>query len=133
MHQPNAPNAPTITGELEGRPEISYEYTFSAVDPNDDDVFYQIYWGNGEDLYWFGPWASGEEVVVDFTYYWEGTFRILARAKDVNDLYSPWSEVEVTMPVNQPVQYPLLELFRERFPLLYQILFRVLEVNLFDS
>ena len=36
-------------------------------------------------------------------------------------------DVSLATPVNQPVQYPLLELFRERFPLLYQIMFRVLE------
>jgi outer membrane protein assembly factor BamB len=120
---PNAPEAPIISGELKGRPETSYEYTFSAVDPNDDDVFYQIYWGNGEDLYWFGPWTSGEEVVVDFTYYWEGTFRILARAKDINDLYGPWSELEVTMPVNQhSYSFPLLQRLLERFPNMFPIL-----------
>jgi len=39
--------------------------------------------------------------------------------------------VSLTTPVTQPVQYPLLELFRERFPLLYQILNVVLrELNI---
>jgi hypothetical protein len=36
-------------------------------------------------------------------------------------------DVSLATPVNQPVQYPLLELFRERFPLLYQLFIRVLE------
>ena len=127
---PNAPNAPTITGESEGRPVISYDYTFSAVDPNDDDVFYQIYWGNGEDLNWIGPFDSGEEVVVDFTYYWEGTFRILARAKDVNDIYGPWSELEVTMPVNQQsYSFPLLQRLLERFPNMFPILRNLIEAQ----
>jgi len=39
--------------------------------------------------------------------------------------------VSLTTPVTQPVQYPLLELFRERFPLLNQILNVVLrELNI---
>jgi len=127
---PNAPEAPSISGELEGQPGTNYEYAFSAVDPNDDDVFYQIYWGNGEDLYWFGPWASGEEVVVNFTYYWEGTFLILARAKDVNNLYSPWSELRVTMPINQhSYSFPLLQRLLERFPNVFPILRHLLEAQ----
>ena len=36
-------------------------------------------------------------------------------------------DVSLATPVNQPVQYPLLELLRNRFPLLYQLFMRVLE------
>jgi len=46
-------------------------------------------------------------------------------AKDVLDVESPWSTLEVSMPVNQQVQYPLflgfLELFPNAFPILRQI------------
>ena len=41
---PNAPEAPTITGELKGRIRVEYEYTFNSNDPNGDDVYYYIEW-----------------------------------------------------------------------------------------
>jgi len=124
---PNAPEAPTITGETDGKAGAEYEYTFSTIDPNGDDVFFNIDWGDGEFEDWFGPYNSGEEVVVSHTWDEQGTYTIKARAKDTDNLWGPWATLEVKMPINQPVQYPLLELFRERFPLLYQIMFRVLE------
>ena len=129
---PNAPNAPTIIGENEGVAGEEYEYTLSTIEPNGDDVYYYIEWGDGEYEDWFGPFASGEEVVISHTWDEQDTYTIRARAKDTDNLWGPWGELEVTMPVNQPVQYPLLELFRERFPLLYQLFIRVLEVNPFD-
>ena len=123
----NAPEAPTIIGKTDGEAGVEYEYTFSTIDPNGDDVFFNIEWGDGDFVDWFGPYNSGEEVVVSHTWDEQNTYTIKARAKDTDNLWGPWGTLEVTMPVNQPVQYPLLELFRERFPLLYQLLIRVLE------
>jgi len=123
----NAPEAPTITGETDGRFGVEYEYTFCSIDPNGDDVCYYVEWGDGEITDWTGAHGSGEEVVLSHTWEKRGTYTIRARAKDTDNLWGPWGELEVTMPVNQQSPYPLLELFRERFPLLYQILFNVLE------
>ena len=129
---PNAPEAPSIDGETNGEAGVEYEYTFTTIDPNGDDVFYYIEWGNGEFEDWFGPYNSAEEVVVRHTWDEQDTYTIRARAKDTDNLWGPWGELEVTMPVNQQSPYPLLELFRERFPLLYQIMFRVLEASIFE-
>jgi len=124
---PNAPEAPTITGETDGKVEVEYEYTFCSIDPNGDDVCYYVEWGDGEITDWTDAYESGEEVVLSHTWNERGTYTIRARAKDTNNLWGPWGELEVSMPVNQQNQYPLLELFRERFPLLYQLFIRVLE------
>ena len=130
---PDAPSAPIITGEIEGVTGENYEYTFNSIDPNNDDVYYQIYWGDGEGKDWFGPFGSGENVVVEYSYNWEDTFTIRARAKDTNELWSPWSELEVTMPVSQqshnsyhqfPLIQKLLELFPNTFPLLRFLLLK---------
>jgi len=99
---PNAPAAPTITGELNGRIRVEYEYTFSSNDPNGDDVFYYIDWGDGEFTDWIGPYDSGQQITVSHTWSEKGTYNIKARAKDTDNLWGPWGELEVTMPMSQP-------------------------------
>jgi len=113
---PDAPEAPSIVGETNGEAGVEYEYTFSTMDPNDDDVYYYIEWGDGEFTDWIGPYDSGEEVIISYTWDEKGTYTIKARAKDTDNLWGPWGELEVTMPVNQPVQYPLIQWLLERFP-----------------
>ena len=118
---PNAPEAPTISGETDGEAGVEYEYTLSTIDPNDDDVYYYIEWGDGEFEDWFGPYDSGEEVVVSHSWNEKDTYTIRARAKDTDNLWGPWGELEVTMPVNQQTSYPFFQRFLERFPLLSRI------------
>ena len=46
-------------------------------------------------------------------------------AKDMLDVESPWSTLEVSMPVNQPVQnhvFPFLQRLFDRFPNAFLIL-----------
>ena len=106
---------------------MEYNYTFSSNYPNGDDVYYYIEWGDNQLMELIGPYNSGEVIIIPHTWDEEGDYTIRARGIDTDNLWGPWGTLEVTMPVNQPVQYPLLELFRQRFPLLYQILFNVLE------
>jgi len=113
---PNAPEAPTISGETDGKVEVEYEYTFCSIDPNGDDVFYNIEWGDGEYEDWFGPYESGEEVIISHTWDEKGTYTIKARAKDIDNLWGPWGKLEVKMPVNQHPFYSLFLRFLDRFP-----------------
>jgi len=120
------PDIPTIDGETEGTYGESYDYTFVTTDPDGDDIWYHLCWGDKEIIYTYGPYPSGEPLILSYIWSEKGTYIVQCKASDMFDAESDWGTLEVTMPVNQPVQYPLLELFRERFPLLYQILFRVL-------
>ncbi|KAA0001587.1 MAG: hypothetical protein FE048_05275, partial [Thermoplasmata archaeon] len=43
----NPPDAPSIIGPTEGKIRTEYEYTFVATDPDGDDVYYWIQWGEG--------------------------------------------------------------------------------------
>jgi len=52
------PNAPMITGPAEGVVGEEYEYTCVSTDPEDDDVYYYIDWGDGNVEDWIGPYAS---------------------------------------------------------------------------
>jgi len=69
-----------------------------------------------------GKYDSGEEVKVKHEWGEEGTYTIKAQAKDTNGLIGPWGTLEVTMPVNQQVINPLLQMILERFPNAFPIL-----------
>lgn len=94
------PEDPIIDGPTSGTAGEEYDYTFSAVDPDGDDVYLWIEWGEGnETAEWEGPYESGEEVTFSHTWEEEGTYTIQAKAKDTYDFESNWSTLEVKMPV----------------------------------
>ena len=41
------PYAPIINGPTYGKTGTEYNYTFSTIDPDGDDVYYYIHWGDG--------------------------------------------------------------------------------------
>ena len=106
-----APDAPLIDGQINGEAGQEYDYTFVATDPDGDDVYYWIQWGDGcPSVEWIGPYASGEVVTVSHAFELEGDFTISAKAKDVYGAEGDWGYLDVTMPVNQ--QLPQSRTFR---------------------
>ena len=65
----------------------------------------------------------------NYFFIWEkwGIYNIQVRAKETDNLWGPWAELEVTMPVNQQVQYPFIQRLLERFPNAFPILRHLLE------
>ena len=119
------PGTPNIEGETHGYYGESYDYTFIATDPDGDDIWYFIEWGDESNSGWIGPYDSGEEVIKSHTWDDEGTYNIRAKAKDIFDAEGEWGILEVTMPINQQSTHPwftwLLERFPNAFPILRQI------------
>ena len=122
------PNNPIISGETTGQFGQPYEYTFSAVDPQDEDVYFRINWGDTDYLDWFGPFESGEEVKINHTYESQGTYNLICWARDIHEERSDPTTLEVTMPVNQQSTHPWLHWFLERFPNAFPILRNILEL-----
>ena len=116
------PEAPTIDGPTSGSKGTEYTYTFNSVDPDGDDVFYYILWGDGYKEIWKGPHASGADASFAHTYDREGTFEIQAKAKDTYDAESDWGTFTVTMPRNKATVYSVFHWFFERFPLLGRVI-----------
>jgi len=58
------PATPVITGPTNGKTGVELEYTFVSTDPDDDDIWYWINWGDGTTSDWIGPKNSGEEITV---------------------------------------------------------------------
>jgi len=97
-----APNIPVIIGPDEGQKGEEYEYKVTTTDPENEQIYYKIDWGDGTCSDWIGLNTSGEEVITKHTWTSDATFNIRAKAKDVNGYQTAWSDpLPVTMPVSQ--------------------------------
>jgi outer membrane protein assembly factor BamB len=121
---PGAPTAPEIYGEVNGKTGRTYDYTFKTIDPTDDTVYYYIDWGYGGIEDWIGPYTSGETITINHSWAKKGTYTIKARAKDIDNNWGPWGELEVTMPKNKElfITHPILNWLLARFPNAFPIL-----------
>ena len=86
---PQTPAKPT--GPATGEAGVEYTFTTSTVDPQNNDVYYMVAWGD-EVSDWLGPFNSGETVSLVHTWDAVGEYTILVKAKDALDLESGWSE-----------------------------------------
>lgn len=124
----NPPESPTITGTVMGNGGEEYEYTFSAVDPDGDDVSYYIRWGDGYYISWTEFQLSGYTYIASHIWNEEGNYILEAKAKDIHDEESEWGRLPIRMPRNKAlINSPLLLRFLERFSNTFQILRYLLE------
>ncbi len=115
----DSPDAPTIDGITSGKAGSVYEYTFETTDPDCDDVYYYIDWGDETFEEWIGPYDSGEQVIVNHGWSEEGAYTIKAKAKDVYDAESEWGTLEIEIPISYNL--PFFRFFKrviEHFPIL---------------
>ena len=118
------PETPEIDGPTSGKAGVEYNYTLSSTDPDGDDVFYCIDWGDDTGEVCMGPYASGEEVIVSHIWTEQDTYTIKVKAKDTYDAESDWATLEVSMPMNKPFNFNfnLLSWLFERLPHAFPIL-----------
>ena len=111
------PEKPYIDGPTSGSAGTEYDFIFNSVDPDGDNVYYYIQWGDGHFEIWEGPHPSGEDVIIPHTFAKQGTFKIEAKAKDTYNSESGWSEFDIEIPRNKPflLNYNLVGMFFERF------------------
>jgi len=95
----NPPYPPTIDGPANGKAGASYNYNFVTTDPEGNDLYYRVMWGDGSPgSEWYGPYHSGQVIIVSHTFLKTGTFLIQCQAKDSYNALSDWGQLEVTMP-----------------------------------
>jgi hypothetical protein len=119
-------NPPTITGPVKGKVGTAYDYNFIAIDPDGDEVYYFIDWGDNTNSSWIGPYSSGETITKSHTWSTKGTYTVKAKAKDTYGNESDWRTLEVTMPKGTTyipsLFLELIERLMERFPHIFPIL-----------
>jgi hypothetical protein len=116
------PSEPEIDGPNTGKPGVDYDYNFKSIHPLDEEIYYYIIWGDDHVQDWTGPYHSGEIVTFNHTFTKEGTYTISAKAKDIYDTESGWSDFEVIIPKNKAVYNTFLQWFLNQFPLLDRLL-----------
>jgi hypothetical protein len=121
----NAPDAPEITGPSNGKPGEELQYTFVTTDPNGDDVYYYIEWGDGTNTGWIGPYSSGEGVTESHSWSSKGAYTISAKAKDTDENEGLSGTLTINIPRNKFVFSNFISRNIERisniFPLLQKI------------
>lgn len=100
-------------------------YTTSAIDPDGDDIYLYVDWGDDTSEGWIGPFSSGEEITISHAWSEQGDYIIRARAKDIYDGRGDWVTLPVTMPKNRLVNrlfQTSLQIHANMFPILRKIL-----------
>jgi hypothetical protein len=92
------PDTPIIEGPTKGKVGEEYEYTFFTKDPDGDEVYFYIEWGDGEKEGWIGPYASGEKIKITHKWNKKGNYVIRAKARNINSVESWWGTLQVSMP-----------------------------------
>ena len=102
------PEAPEITGPSAGAVGVEYDFTFVSTDPEDEMVSYYIDWGDGDIEDWIGPYPSGE--IKTFSHAWDeiGTYEIKAKARDINNIESFWSNILI-INISNPPSTPVID------------------------
>ncbi|MCK5636367.1 MAG: PQQ-binding-like beta-propeller repeat protein [Thermoplasmatales archaeon] len=116
------PNKPDIDGRTSGKPGTSYAYTFTSIDPDDDQVSYYIDWDDGDITDWTAFQPSGDSYSESHTWATKGTYTIRAKAKDTEGHESDWGTLTVTMPRNKATINSWFLWFFKQFPLLERFL-----------
>jgi len=96
------PYPPMISGPTSGKPGISYTYNVSSRDPDDDNVYYYVDWGDGTNTSWLGPYESGAQANAIHSWGQKGTYMVKVKAKDIHNTESNWTTLPVTMPLDLP-------------------------------
>ena len=75
----NGPNS-VITGVL-------FDYVlYCEEDSSPNDIYYKVYWGDGNIIDWFGPYNAYESTTISHTYGDDGTFSAVVEARIGNSI-----------------------------------------------
>jgi hypothetical protein len=123
----NPPSTPTIKGPQKIKQGVEHTYTFSATDPEGDDIYYFIEWGDMSNIL-IGPFPSGEEITYKHTWTTKTAYLINVVAEDEYDFRSAWTKLDVTMPKDKSISFNtnnidwIFERFSNAFPIMKHLL-----------
>lgn len=85
---PDTPSPPS--GPSSGDPGVSYSFTVTTADPNDEQISFQLDWGDGVSG-WSGFVDSGGSVTMSHSWSDKGSYNVRVRVKDSHGDTSGWS------------------------------------------
>jgi murein tripeptide amidase MpaA len=106
----NAPMKPTLDGEADCMEGKDYQLIVHGSDPENDDLYFFVDWGDQTSGKWTGPFSAGEPASLYHAYSSTGQFNIRAKARDVYEEEGPWSEsITITVFENLAPSDPAIE------------------------
>ncbi len=82
-----------ISGPQAAGQDIPLYFEIMTIDPDNDQVFYQIDWGDGNLTGWLGPYPSNESITINYSWVNQGTYQIRINSKDTySEEQSGWSD-----------------------------------------
>jgi len=122
------PNNPIIDGPTKIQAMKQYTYTVSAEDPDDHDVYYYVWWDDGDYVDWIGPYKTGEEIIVKNAWPEVGSYTIQVKAKDFIGDKSDVTTLKITVTKNKAISDTLLQKLMEHFAGQFKILKQLLDI-----
>jgi hypothetical protein len=129
---PEAPYIPIISGPTEGKFGVIYEYSVRTVDPECDDLFFEVRFSDMPAILFTDILESGEKESVSHAwsnfYQKEGPYVIYVKAIDCNGHESDWAEYQVNIAGSKErTDYVswlqiIFNIIIKQFPLLEEIL-----------
>lgn len=116
------PETPTVTGPTKLKPGQSKEFTFTTTEPDGEQIYYYVDWGDGNNSGWQGPYTSGTPYKASHKWAEKAKFTIQCKAKDINDLESSYGNLEINTPRNSGLMLRFLDYFQHVFPNLWELL-----------
>ncbi len=120
------PDTIDFSGPSEGKIKTETVFEASISDPEDDEVYVFVDWGDGQVSGWIGPFASDEVFEISHTWSSKGEFEIRVKAKDCFGLETEF----VSIPISMPRNHMLNSLF-ESFHSFWSFLFK--NISYFDA
>jgi parallel beta-helix repeat protein len=104
----NPPNKPTLDGPTVLNIDEEGNYTASATDPDSDQVFFYIDWGDGNIEELIGPYDSGQEIIFKHSWSKIGNYELKVQVIDINGDFSNWSDPITVLIINNPPNKPFI-------------------------
>ncbi len=82
------PIPPTVSGPEQVKPFKKTTFYFETTDFQGDDVYYYVHWGEYHTMGPYGPYSSDEKAEISYTFSYEGTKEVKAKATDIEDISS---------------------------------------------
>jgi outer membrane protein assembly factor BamB len=86
---PDVPNRLSVVDSIDAG--FTSEHHARVHDPDSDDVWLQVDWGEGDTLETYGPYPSGDDGVVRHRWLSGGNYVLRLRARDAFNAYSDWT------------------------------------------
>jgi len=89
------PEKPTITGPTSAKYGEEHTYEITATDPDNNNIYYYIDFGDGTEEIIKGPYGSGKTTKVKHTWETQGAYIIKVKARDTYDEKSDWVSLKI--------------------------------------